>query len=224
MSTDSLSFRSISKISNWLVNWSIALIIITMINSIVLSAVPVSSSELTYDSIGYVSLLISFINLVIVIVIGIVTLIWFYRANKNIHSFNAKDVSSPRMAVIWWFIPIANLWKPYQIAQQIWKASDPQIVLSNGTEWKKSPSSNIIKIWWLMAILSILISLSVQFFIPTTNAQFLFEPEYKTEPTVFNVQFQIIVLTILGIISSIFFILMIKQISTRQEIKGGRSI
>lgn len=224
MSTDSLSFRSISRISNWLVNWSIVLIMITVINSIVFSAVPVSSSELTYDNIGYVSLLVALINLVIVIVIGIVTFIWFYRANKNIHSFNAKDVSSPRMAVIWWFIPIANLWKPYQVAQQIWKASDPQIVLSNGTEWKKSPSSNTIKTWWLMAILSILISLSVQFFLPTTNAQFLFDPEYKTEPTVFNEQFQIIVLTILGIISSIFFIVMIKQISARQEIKGGRSI
>ena len=86
MSTDSLSFRSISKISKWLVNWSIVLIIISVINSIVFSTVPVSSSELTYDNIGYVSLLVSFINLVIVIVIGIVTLIWFYRANKNIHS------------------------------------------------------------------------------------------------------------------------------------------
>lgn len=226
MSTNSLSFRSISKISKWLVNWSIVLIIISVINSMVFSTVPVSSSELTYDNIGYVSLLVAFVNLVIVIVIGIVTLIWFYRANKNIHSFNAKDVSSPRMAVIWWFIPIANIWKPYQVAQQIWKASDPQIVLSNGTEWKKSPSSNTIKIWWLLGILSILVSVSLQFFFPTASAQFLFEHTYEEgESTIFNEQqLQIVVSSIIGIISSIFFIRMIKQVSRRQEIKGGRSI
>ena len=130
------------------------------------------------------------------------------------------------MAVIWWFIPIANIWKPYQVAQQIWKASDPQIVLSNGTEWEKSPSSNTIKIWWLLGILSILVSVSLQFFFPTASAQFLFEPTYEeVEPAIFNEQqLQIIVSSIIGIISSIFFIRMIKQVSGRQEIKGGRSI
>jgi len=224
MSTNGVSFRSISKISKRLINWTIASIIITVINSIIFSAIPVPSSELPYGGIGFVSLVIAFVNSVIAIVIGVITLIWFYRANKNIRAFGAKDVFSPRMAVIWWFIPIIHLWKPYEIAQQMWKASNPQIVLSNGTEWKKSLSSNTIKIWWLLAILSIFVSIFIQFFTPTGSAQFLFEPTYKTEPTIFNEQFQIIVSAILEIISSIFFIRMLKQVSARQEIKGGRTI
>ena len=101
------------------------MIIITVVNSIVFSANPVSSPDLSYREIGFVTIVISLLNLVTVIVIGIITLIWFYRASKNIHDFGAKNVSSPRMAVIWWFIPITNLWKPYQVAQQLWKASDP---------------------------------------------------------------------------------------------------
>ena len=224
MSTNGVSFSSISKISKWLVNWSIASIIITVINSIIFSAIPVPSSDFPYGGIGFVTLIIAFANLVIVIVIVVITLIWFYRANKNIHAFGAKDVSSPRMAVIWWFIPIMHLWKPYEVAQQIWKASNPQMVLSNGTEWKKSSSSNTIKIWWLLTISSIFVSIFIQFFIPTASAQFHFEPTYKTEPTIFNEQFQIIVSAILGILSSICFIRMIKQVSARQEIKGGRTI
>lgn len=224
MSTNNISFRSISTLSQWLVNWTIAIIVITIINSVIFSLFSVPSSDVQNGNIVFTTFVIGIVNLIVVIVIGIITLIWFYRANKNIHAFGAKEVSSPRMAVIWWLIPILNLWKPYQVAQQIWKASDPQMVLSNGTEWKKSSSSNIIKIWWLLAILSIVISISMQFFIPTVNAQFLFEPKYETKPTIFNEQFQIMVSSILGIISSIFFIRMIKQISGRQEIKGGRSI
>lgn len=218
------TFRSISKVSNWLVNWTIAIIIITVVNSVTFSVFSVPSSDLQNGNIGFIMFVIGILNLILVIVTGIITLVWFYRSNKNIHAFGAKEVSSPRMAVIWWFIPILNLWKPYQVAQQIWKASDPLMVLSNGTEWKKSSNSDIIKIWWLLAILSIVVSLSLQFFIPSINAQPLFEPRYETNPSIFDEQFQIIVPSILGIVSSIFFIKMIKQISDRQEIKDGRSI
>lgn len=218
------TFRSISKVSNWLVNWTIAIIIITVVNSVTFSAFSVPSSDLQNGNIGFIMFVIGILNLILVIVTGIITLVWFYRSNKNIHAFGAKEVSSPRMAVIWWFIPILNLWKPYKVAQQIWKASDPLMVLSNGTEWKKSSNSDIIKIWWLLAILSLVVSLSLQLFIPSINAQPLFEPRYETNPSIFDEQFQIIVPSILGIVSPIFFIKMIKQISDRQEIKGGRSI
>lgn len=160
------TFRSINRLSKWLVNWTIAIIIVMVVNSIIVSANPVSSSDLSYSEMAFVTVLTSLVNLVIVIAAGIITLIWFYRASKNIHAFGAKGVSSPRMAVIWWFIPIVNLWKPYQVAQQIWKASNPQEILSNGNEWKKASSSNTIKIWWLLGILSILVSVSLQFFSP----------------------------------------------------------
>ena len=224
MSANNISFRSISRLSKWLVNWTIATIIITVVNSIIFSVYSVPSSDLQNGNIGFAMFIIGIVNLIVAIITGIITLIWFYRSNKNTHAFGAREVSSPRMAVIWWFIPILNLWKPYQLAQQIWKASDPLMVLSNGTEWKKSSSSDIIKIWWLLAILSVVVSLSVQFFIPPVNAQSLFEPRYETKPSIFSEQFQVIISSILGIISSIFFIRMIKQISGRQEIKSGKSI
>ena len=119
MSANNISFRSISRLSKWLVNWTIATIIITVVNSIIFSVYSVPSSDLQNGNIGFAMFIIGIVNLIVAIITGIITLIWFYRSNKNIHAFGAREVSSPRMAVIWWFIPILNLWKPYQLAQQI---------------------------------------------------------------------------------------------------------
>ena len=77
-----------------------------------------------------------------------IILLFGISATKNIHSFRTKEVTSPRMAAIWWLIPIAFLWKPYRVTQQIWKASNPEIKFSpNGTEWKNTSDSKIIKLW-----------------------------------------------------------------------------
>jgi hypothetical protein len=43
----------------------------------------------------------------------------------------------------------------YKVAQQIWKSSNPDIKLTNGTEWKNTSSSKIIKLWWFLTLASI---------------------------------------------------------------------
>jgi len=218
------SFQSISKISKWLVNWTIASIIITVIYFIVSIATLYPSNDVESNRIDFINLFVGSINLVISFVTAIITVFWFYRANKNIHTFGAKEVSTPRMTVIWWFVPILHLWKPYEVAQQIWKTSNPQVILSSGTEWKKSPTSNIIKIWWILGILSIFISIFVGIFLPPVSAQLFFEPHYKEERIPFLEVFRIMSTTIPVIISAIYYIQMLKQVSAWQEIKAGRSI
>ena len=161
MTMHSESFRSISKITKWLVILSIATIIIALINTGAFFALNYQTRNAQLQSTDLVFLIIATLILVIEIVALIVTLYWFYRANKNIHAFGAKEVSSPIMAVVWWFIPILDLWKPHSVAQQIWKASNPQIILSNGIEWKNSPRSNVIIIWWVLFLLSIFIGIPV---------------------------------------------------------------
>jgi len=115
------SFHPIRRISKWLVHWSIAIIAITSILLI----------ETSYQNLQYLStndenffleytgpiLILASTYLVIEIIAFIIMLYWFYRANKNTHIFGATGISSPTMAVIWWFIPILNLWKPYKVAK-----------------------------------------------------------------------------------------------------------
>jgi hypothetical protein len=165
--------------------------------------------------------LVGQINLIIDIVSGIMTLFWFYKANKNIHAFGAKEVSSPAMSVIWWFVPIAFFWKPYSVAQQIWKASKPEIKLIEGTEWRKVLGSDIIKIWWVLGILAVLIRISAGTFLAPAFGQFLFEPHYVEEHNLLSEGFLILLTSIPGIVSIVYFIRMIKQISAWQELKAG---
>lgn len=211
MTVSSLSYRSIKSITNWLV----ALTIVFMILETVLL---VSKSD---DLLVGINLLYTIISVVIIII----SLFWYYRATKNIHSFGAKEVTSPTMAVVWWFIPLFNLWEPYRFTQQIWKASNPEMKLTNGIEWKTSASSNIVKIGWVLAIVSFIGSLTSGFIdglILGLSGTFQSYDLYQmNDPTLrfFEKAFNVIF-----IISMIFFILIIKKISIRQELKSGLSI
>lgn len=225
------SFRSISRLSKWLVSWSIAAIIIAVIY------LTLQSYEILqymfYNSIDtttfVIDSIVASISAVISFIATIITLIWFYKANRNIHAFGAKEISSSSMAVIWWFVPILQLWKPYTVAQQIWKASNPQLNISNGTEWKKSVGSRIIKLWWILGLLYILVAvIGVIFTMMAVGLDNYLNPEQATEFTMeldmFYSNFIGIALNVLAILSTLFFIRMIKHISAWQEIKSGRSI
>ena len=101
MTVHSESFRSFSKITKWLVILSIATIVIGLVNTGAFFALDYQTRGTEFQSTDLVFLVIATLILVIEIVALIITLYWFYRANKNIHAFGAKEVSSPAMAVIW---------------------------------------------------------------------------------------------------------------------------
>jgi heme/copper-type cytochrome/quinol oxidase subunit 2 len=88
---------------------------------IILSVISTAATFYQTLSIGYdqqpdkISI-IDIFTTIISILLTVIVLFWFYRATKNINSFGAKYVNSLGMAVVWWFIPIMNLWKPYEVA------------------------------------------------------------------------------------------------------------
>jgi hypothetical protein len=212
------SFRSLGKVTDWLVRFNIALIIITVISSAATIYLTFSTEYVqilpVFSVIGAFSGIISFLEF-------ITSLFWYYRATKNIHSFGAKTVTSPIMAVIWWFIPIFFFWKPYNITQQIWKASNPEVMLTEGIEWKRCQSSKMIKQWWTLYLVSIAGAVIVAFIGYTS-----FSTEYNMQAgelgqplgstlDLIGIPFQAI-----GIISIILFIRIIKQISAWQYRKS----
>jgi hypothetical protein len=161
--------------------------------------------------------------LILSILLTITLLFWYYRATKNIHSFGAKEVTSPRMAVIWLFVPIAFLWKPYHVAQQIWKASNPEIKLANGSEWKNVPGSKIIKLWWFLYLVSIFGSI-----VAGVGSGIGFVALYNADPELFGESTQgtliqsiiSIPFLLLDIISTYYFIRVVTQISKWQYQKS----
>ena len=91
----------------------------------------------------------SIINLIVSIVLGVMILIWIYRANYNARQIGAAEmVFTPGWSIGWYFIPIAHLWKPYQAMKEIWKAS------SNPQSWHSQPTPALLPWWWFLWIIS----------------------------------------------------------------------
>lgn len=222
------SFHSINRISKRLVKLSIAYIftsgILLILNCYVTSQDLSNKEESFFIQYRGPILILVLIDTLIGFILLIFTLHWFYRANKNIHAFGAKGISSPAMAVIWWFVPILQLWKPYKVARDIWKISDPKVDTSNSNAWKYSGHNlNIVRLWWILAILSGVLSV-VSAIVYNSNPELPTQNSASISQMLFYSDLLTVFSNISSIISTIYFISMIKQISKWQEIKAGHSI
>jgi Domain of unknown function (DUF4328) len=81
------------------------------------------------------------------IVSGIWILRWIYVACSRARDLTASSMEfSPGWSVAWYFIPFANLWKPYQAMKEIWRVSaypdNPRI----------EPEPDLLAVWWFFYI------------------------------------------------------------------------
>lgn len=78
---------------------------------------------------------------------------WIHRAHANLAFGDAQDLQfTPGWAVGWYFIPIANLFKPFEAMRELWNASHPGRDVSAG---KAVP---IIVAWWTAWLLGNILS------------------------------------------------------------------
>jgi hypothetical protein len=83
------------------------------------------------------------------VITGFVFLKWIHRANTNSCGFGARDMKfTPGWSVGYYFIPILNLYRPYQAMKEIWKVS------KNPADWQKEPGSPLLGWWWALWIIS----------------------------------------------------------------------
>ncbi len=91
--------------------------------------------------------------------IGITQVVWFIvtsivcltllrRLRWNVDTLGAQGLdSSPGWSIGWFFVPIANLWKPYQATTQTWQAS------VNPQDWRKPTPPWFFPVWWALWII-----------------------------------------------------------------------
>lgn len=95
---------------------------------------------------------------------GILILTWIHRANFNARQLGAAEMKfTPGWAVGWYFIPIANLWKPYDALREIWKAS------ANPRDWKEQVVPPLVGWWWFFWIVSNLLANASMRLTPRAN-------------------------------------------------------
>jgi hypothetical protein len=112
----------------------------------------VSESEATANDLrqGIVGLL----QMVTIIGSYITFLMWFHRAHRNLPSLGNRGLKySPGWAVGAWFVPILNLFRPYQIMAEIWRGSDPNNVRLDSQYQQYARVSSLVGLWWALWII-----------------------------------------------------------------------
>jgi hypothetical protein len=75
----------------------------------------------------------------------VVFLMWLYRVSNNVAAFGQPRQTSGGWAVGSFFVPIANLFIPYQAIKEIWQKSDP--APTDGFSYLVSPPG-FFPAWW----------------------------------------------------------------------------
>ena len=80
---------------------------------------------------------------------------WIMRAQKNLPVLGARGMTiTPGWAAGWFFIPIANYWKPYEAMKQLWQASATAKAGSPGSTWKTAPVPPFMVGWWTLWVIT----------------------------------------------------------------------
>jgi hypothetical protein len=89
------------------------------------------------------------------IAIIVVFLIWLYRSYANLRSLGAQGLRfSPGWTVGYYFVPILNLFRPPQVMQETWRASDPVYVEEDSRAWREAKGSWLVGVWWAFWLIS----------------------------------------------------------------------
>lgn len=84
-------------------------------------------------------------NALVYLVSGITFLVWIHRSTANAHALGAQGIEvTPGWAVGYWFIPILNLFRPYQATCEIYRAS----VAKDPINWKSDALPGFFPVWW----------------------------------------------------------------------------
>lgn len=123
----------------------------------VLEGEAVSNSSLGSDDTR--QLVVEVILLVFYVAAAVLFLRWFYRAYSNLPALGSELRFKRGWAIAGWFIPILWLWRPKQIANDIWRGSDPSVRAVH-LHITKTSVTPLLSVWWAAWIITGIVSFS----------------------------------------------------------------
>jgi hypothetical protein len=157
---------------------------------------------------------IAFVYFIVLLILVIAFLKWLYRSYRNQLAMGITDMRmSPGWAVGYWFIPILNLWKPYQGMKDLYQASDPT---STARYWQTNYTTPLLGWWWAFWLLSSFIG----------NASQRMTGSAKSIETLITGSWVDIFSCILSIVAAVFGLRLVRMITDRQGEKysGGAAV
>jgi hypothetical protein len=72
---------------------------------------------------------------------------WLYQARVNVRALGMRRMRYGRGWCIWGFLmPAVNVFRPYQVVREIWKASDPASL--DPFQWQSLQTPWLVSLWW----------------------------------------------------------------------------
>lgn len=88
---------------------------------------------------------------VALLLVTILFFVWLFRLVKQLNALYRKDFMSPVWAVLWFFIPVANLWKPLKVMDAI------EEVISSCQGMPEKEGLSVL--WWVLSLEIIIIEI-----------------------------------------------------------------
>jgi len=141
---------------------------------------------------------------------SILFLVWINRANKNARALGAQGMEfTSGWCVGWWFVPIMNLFKPYQAVCEIFRSSSPT---ATATSWKPHPVPGYFGWWWGLWLIGNFLG-QLEFRLGNND-----DPDMLTASAVVGV-----VGGIVGVAGAFAAMMVVRTINRRQTEKAGRT-
>lgn len=108
------------------------------------SDTPVSMSETLpgMETADLVSALTGLGLVTAMLVSSFLTLKWIYRVTMNSHTLASGLNVSPPWSIGWYFVPFANLYKPFQALNDAWCVS------LSPSSWRAQDTPSVLRWWW----------------------------------------------------------------------------
>jgi hypothetical protein len=164
-------------------------------------SVPIESAD-DYDT---QTVVYGFVWIGIYIPTAIAFLAWLSRSVANAPALGAGiPPSSPRAAIGWWFVPFANLVKPYQIVKDLYERV---ALMGDPRRWTR-----LVLAWWLLYLLGNLVG---------NVGSRLYAQDDELE--VFRTAFVVLAFGhFVSAIAAVLAILVIRRIQTGEDQLAGR--
>lgn len=141
-------YRPVARLGGWVQGMLVGLAVADVISAVVArdsldALVPTDA----LDAVGAALLL------ALAVTAG-VTLVWVHRVTANAQALGAQSLPySPTAAVVWWFVPFANVVMPPRVLSTVAQASHPDYA-PGSTLWRSSPKLPIVWVWWVSWIVT----------------------------------------------------------------------
>jgi len=139
-----------------------------------------------------------------------------HRSSRNLLTLKSdKQGFSPEKSVMWFFVPVLNLVKPWQVFRELFRGSDPDVTTSSQTEWKTKGKVPVIVHVWAAIFVAVFV------FNPRTIGMFWYSVRETLDDVVIAHQ-RLIVADLLLVVLGVAAILVALELHKRQELRHAK--